>query len=319
MSGLPIGCVNFNQDGSCFAIVDAHGFRVFNTDPLKEICGVRLHGELRYAEPIYRSGLVALVGGGLQPAFPPEKGEQTAGILSFVVTCKRDRIVAATDLNVYVYSFAGIPECLYCVETQPNPLGIFSVIEFDSHLLIGFPARSEGFVGISSLPASPHQRPRTQVFFAHQHHIQKISISPNGSQVATASSKGTLVRLFDLSSMALVAEFRRGSGSATISCISFSPDSSFVCVASNRQTLHLFSTAQSKEEERSSFIERYTGRQSRFRLNRSGAKLSAAQLFFGLHNVIAIDCNGNYEKFDVNLETRECLNSTARAIHPSAD
>jgi WD40 repeat protein len=59
--------------------------------------------------------------------------------------------------------------------------------------------------------------------------------------LATASVKGTLIRVFDVSSGSLVIELRRGSNTATIYCINFNADSSLLCVSSDHGTIHIFS------------------------------------------------------------------------------
>ena len=53
--------------------------------------------------------------------------------------------------------------------------------------------------------------------------------------------KGTLIRVFDVSSGSLVSELRRGSNAATIYCINFNADSSLLCVSSDHGTIHIFS------------------------------------------------------------------------------
>ena len=53
--------------------------------------------------------------------------------------------------------------------------------------------------------------------------------------------QGTLVRVFDTGSGAILTELRRGSQPATIHCVNFNSDSSLLCVASDHGTIHIFS------------------------------------------------------------------------------
>lgn len=46
------------------------GFRVFNTDPFKETFSRDLGGGVGYVEMLYRSNILALVGGGTNPKAP---------------------------------------------------------------------------------------------------------------------------------------------------------------------------------------------------------------------------------------------------------
>jgi len=61
---------------------------------------------------------------------------------------------------------------------------------------------------------------------AHQGNISCLAINRLGTLIASASSKGTLIRVWDTCHKTMVAELRRGSDTATlywyvISCLHF--------------------------------------------------------------------------------------------------
>ncbi|KAI6187874.1 hypothetical protein M3Y98_00292600 [Aphelenchoides besseyi] len=313
--------VKFNRDGSCFAFVDENGFRVFNSNPIKEICHVEMDGRIQIVEPIFRSGLIALVGDGSSAVLPMEKVciydchrytiTVQLNVRSAVrnLSCQQNRIVVATQQYIYVYTLADIPECLFYFETYFNPFGLFAI--FGSQTFIAFPAHSCGFVGIIFDSTTKHNTDK--IIRAHRHNLQTISISPN----ATASVKGTLIRLFDLPTMTLISEFRRGNNPAYIS-ITFSDDSSFLCVGSDRPTLHVFCTKKQKDQQNKSFLKRYfTSQENYLRLSRrssNGTQLTSTQIAIYHENIIAIDSNGNYSKFEVDLDRSTISNSSHRDI-----
>eukprot|EP00041_Stephanoeca_diplocostata_P016808 m.332767 g.332767 ORF g.332767 m.332767 type:complete len:188 (-) comp20494_c0_seq16:1170-1733(-) len=55
------------------------------------------------------------------------------------------------------------------------------------------------------------------------------------------NAQGTLVRVFDTATGKQQCELRRGSNDAAITCINFSPNSEFLCVSSDKATVHIFS------------------------------------------------------------------------------
>ncbi|KAI8872493.1 WD40 repeat-like protein [Ramicandelaber brevisporus] len=78
------------------------------------------------------------------------------------------------------------------------------------------------------------------IIAAHATRLSCLAVSPDGSRVASASEKGTLVRVFDTSTCQLLHELRRGVDRADIFSIAFNIDATRLCVASDKGTIHLF-------------------------------------------------------------------------------
>lgn len=76
-----------------------------------------------------------------------------------------------------------------------------------------------------------------------------MCLNYNGSLLATASEKGTLVRIYSTENGELLQELRRGKDKAEISGIIFDKRSKWVAVTSDRTTIHIFNVKLDQQKE----------------------------------------------------------------------
>ncbi|XP_045442233.1 WD repeat domain phosphoinositide-interacting protein 1 isoform X6 [Pipistrellus kuhlii] len=92
---------------------------------------------------------------------------------------------------------------------------------------------------------------------AHEGTLAAIAFNAAGSKLASASEKGTVIRVFSVPEGQKLYEFRRGMKRyVTISSLAFSMDSQFLCASSNTETVHIFKLehlANSRPEEPSTW------------------------------------------------------------------
>lgn len=81
---------------------------------------------------------------------------------------------------------------------------------------------------------------RTKFIVAHDSRIACIALTQDGSLVATASSKGTLIRVFNTLDGSLLQEVRRGTDRAEIQSLAFSSNARWLAASSDRGTIHVF-------------------------------------------------------------------------------
>lgn len=87
---------------------------------------------------------------------------------------------------------------------------------------------------------------------AHDTTIRCIALNLLGTKLATASERGTLIRVFDTTTGTKLTELRRGTNPATIYCINFDHDSSKLVVSSDHGTIHIFNLGEDRAREVSS-------------------------------------------------------------------
>jgi WD40 repeat protein len=80
--------------------------------------------------------------------------------------------------------------------------------------------------------------------FPHESNIAFLTLNLEGSLLATASDKGTLIRIFKTNDGEFLHELRRGSDKAEIFSICFNQNSKLLACSSDRKTIHVFSLAK---------------------------------------------------------------------------
>ena len=78
------------------------------------------------------------------------------------------------------------------------------------------------------------------VIQAHKAPIASLALNADGTLLATASEKGTVVRVFSVPDAKKVAQFRRGSATARIYSINFNLASNLLAVSSDSTTIHIY-------------------------------------------------------------------------------
>jgi len=271
-------------------------------------------GGIRCAEMLFRCNYVALVGGGSNPRFPPTavkiwddlkkkiviELEFSSDVKS--VRLRRDRIVVVLETMVKVFSFTAQPTQLHIFSTSPNLTGLCSLSPSSTSSILAIPAPKTGHVHLVDL-ATPDTAPTD--IAAHDSVVAALTLNIQGTHLATASTKGTLIRVFETGSSGnLITELRRGSQPASIFCINFNADSSLLCVASDHGTIHIFSISAGTKNRQlqpslanASFLPKYFSSEWSFsRVEIPGG--SRCICAFGQDNsIVAVCADGGYYRF----------------------
>lgn len=238
--------VGFNQDYACFACGTDNGFRIYNCNPFRETFRRDFQSGIGIVEMLFRCNILALVGGGRNPRYPPDKvmlwddhQKRCIGELSFrsevkQVKLRRDRVVVVLQNKIYVYNFADL-KLIDHIETCNNPKGLCALSPSTTSTVLAFPALLRGHVRVELYGI------RKSTFIqAHESDLACLALNVTGSRLATASDKGTLIRIFDTNSGARLQELRRGTTTADVYSLCFNPDTTMIATTSNHSTCHIF-------------------------------------------------------------------------------
>lgn len=221
--------ISFNQDYGCFAAGTKSGFRIYNCDPFREIFrrdlaavgdgatgagvgGGAGGGGIGVVEMLFRCNILALVGGGDNPHYPPNKvmiwddhQSRCIGELSFRspvrgVRLRRDRIIVVLENKIFVYNFADL-KLVHQIETAPNPKGLCAVSQQPGSIVLVCPGAQKGQIRVEHYGAR-----KTKFINAHTSRVACFALSQDGRLIATASTKGTLVRIYNAAEGNLLQE-----------------------------------------------------------------------------------------------------------------
>lgn len=248
--------VNFNQDVSCLVCATDQGFVVFSINPVRQLITRHFAGGLKYVEMLYRTQIFAIIGTGKEEAYPQNKvfifddnmgkciGEISYSRESVLgVRLRRGQIITILQRGVYVYDWGSL-RLENRIETFLNPDGICDVGISSMNPVIACPGLSKGSIHLDQRDGK-----KVTVIPAHQSRIACLALNREGTLVASCSSKGTLIRVFQVNNGRSLRELRRGMDTARILSLTFDPLSHFLACTSDKGTLHLFAIHHSSNKK----------------------------------------------------------------------
>ncbi|CAI0551205.1 unnamed protein product [Linum tenue] len=250
--------LSFNQDYGCFVAGLDNGFRIYNADPFKALfrrdmdsssspSSSSSRGGIGLVAMLFRCNVLCFVGGGTEPLYPANKVmiwddhlSRCFGELSFRsevrnVRIRRDKIIVVLAQKIFVYNFVDL-RLVHQIETALNSKGICEVSHTSSPMVLACPGLQKGQIRIENYGSK-----RTKFVMAHDSRLACMSMTQDGRLLATASTKGTLVRVFNALDGSLLQEVRRGADRAEIYSLAFSSDAHWLAVSSDKGTIHVFS------------------------------------------------------------------------------
>ena len=134
---------------------------------------------------------------------------------------------------------ANLLQVLHTIRDTPaNPKGIIALSINSDNSYLAYPG--SGQIGEVQVFDTLNLDAVTMIP-AHDAPLAALSFNSSGSLLATASEKGTVIRIFSIPSGNKLYELRRGiKRCAAIYSLSFSPDDKYLSASSNTETIHIF-------------------------------------------------------------------------------
>ncbi|KAL1955159.1 hypothetical protein VTO42DRAFT_8974 [Malbranchea cinnamomea] len=263
---MTMNFVTFNQDYSHLAVGTSKGFRIYTTDPFGKSYETK-EGNVAILEMLFSTSLVALILSPRRLQIVNTKRQSVICELTFPTTVlavrlNRKRLVIVLEGQIYLYDIQTM-KLLYTIETSPNPNAICALAPSSENCYLAYPlphkAPPSSFVPPSHAPPSnTHVSPTSgevlifdtlkleaiNVVEAHRSPLSCLALNSDGTLLATASDKGTIIRVFSVPDGKKLYQFRRGSMPSRIYSMSFNTTSTLLCVSSATETIHIFKLGQ---------------------------------------------------------------------------
>ncbi|KAJ5832363.1 autophagy- protein [Penicillium riverlandense] len=258
---MTMNFVTFNQDYSYLAVATGKGFRIFTTDPFAKSYETK-EGNIAVIEMLFSTSLVALILSPRRLQITNTKRQCTICELTFPTTVlsvrlNRKRLIIVLENQIYVYDIQTM-KLLSTIDTSPNPQAICALAPSSDNCYMAYPLPQKAPASQNppahAPPGSTHVSPTSgevlifdaikleaiNVIEAHRSPLACITLNSDGTLLATASDKGTIIRVFSVPDGHKLYQFRRGSMPSHIYSMSFNTTSTLLCVSSSTETIHIF-------------------------------------------------------------------------------
>lgn len=253
-----INCGFFNQDSTRLSLGTHEGYKIIKCSPdLKSITSCE-DESTSIIQLYYNTGLIAHVGGG-DDASSSQRCMKITNVrtqkeiirMSYTkkivaIRINRKFLVLATDDNIRIYDMASM-KLQHTISSPPsNPNGVLALAT--CHIV------SEGDQACRHLLCYPKSNEKGDLFVydvenqrllynleAHTSPVACATFNNTGSLLATASDKGTVIKVFSTSDRTKLFELRRGVATrAHIISMNFCAKSEFLAVSSDKASVHVF-------------------------------------------------------------------------------
>lgn len=283
--------VRFNQDSTSLCLGTRTGFQLVNflsIDDLRSISGC-VDEEIYIAERCFSSSILAYV------SLQSPRKLNFLHVEKDIIVCdprcynnsilgvqlSRKRIVVVLEDAIYIH--AGLSgdfmATLHRIKKTPcNTRGLVALSPSEENSLLAYP----GGPNTGELIVYDCCNLVDKIIIqAHDNPLAAMTFDANGEKIATASEKGTIIRVHLVADGNCLYEFRRGfTRCANIYSLSFGVNALFLCASSSTETIHIFKLETPRPKEESTSWLEYLGRASEYYLPANISKIFSQERSF---------------------------------------
>ncbi|XP_052785411.1 WD repeat domain phosphoinositide-interacting protein 2-like [Mya arenaria] len=258
--------VNFNQDCTSVAVGTKTGYKLFSLSSVEKLDQIYDNAceDICTVERLFSSSLVAIVSLSSPRKLKVCHFKKGTEICNYsysnsilAVKLNRQRLIVCLEESLYIHNIRDMKVLHTIRDTPPNPNGLCALSISNDNSFLAYPGSNT--IGEVQIFDTINLR-AVAMIPAHDNPLAAIAFNAQGTKIATASEKGTVIRVFSIPDGQKMFEFRRGMKRCVhIYALAFSSDSTYLCASSNTETVHVFKLETQKEsgksqEEQSSWM-----------------------------------------------------------------
>nr|XP_014352681.1 PREDICTED: WD repeat domain phosphoinositide-interacting protein 2 isoform X2 [Latimeria chalumnae] len=260
---------NFNQDNTSLAVGTKSGYKFFSlssVDKLEQIYECTDTEDVCIVERLFSSSLVAIVSLKAPRKLKVCHFKKGTEICNYsysntilAVKLNRQRLIVCLEESLYIHNIRDMKVLHTIRDTPPNPTGLCALSINNDNCYLAYPGSAT--IGEVQVFDTINLRAANMIP-AHDSPLAALAFDASGTKLATASEKGTVIRVFSIPEGQKLFEFRRGVKSlficfevtvhfergVSICSLAFSMDGMFLSASSNTETVHIFKLETVKEK-----------------------------------------------------------------------
>nr|XP_046271510.1 WD repeat domain phosphoinositide-interacting protein 1 isoform X2 [Scatophagus argus] len=250
-SGFRFGCASFNQDSTSLALGTKTGYKLFSLTVVEKLDCIHESEtpDVYIVERLFSSSLVVVVSAAVPQRMNIYHFKKGTEICNYnypnnilAVKLNRQRLVVCLEESIYIHNIKDMKLLKTLLNTPSNPSGLCALSINYSNSYLAYPGSAT--IGEIIL-YDTNSLDTVTMIPAHDSPLAALAFNSSATKLASASEKGTVIRVFSLPEGRRLFEFRRGMKRyVNISSLSFSPDGQFLCASSNTETVHIFKLDQ---------------------------------------------------------------------------
>lgn len=247
--------VNFNQDCTSLAVGTKSGYKLYSLNSVDKLENIYDNDseDICIVERLFSSSLVAIVSLSSPRKLKVCHFKKGTEICNYsysntilAVRLNRLRLIVCLEESLYIHNIRDMKVLHTIRDTPPNPRGLCALSVNNDNCFLAYPGSNQ--IGEIQIFDCVNLRAVTMIP-AHDNALAALAFNSLGTKLASASEKGTVIRVFSVPDGQKLFEFRRGvKRCVQIYSLAFSPDSMFLCSSSNTETVHIFKLETQKEK-----------------------------------------------------------------------